>query len=50
MNKILSVYIFPKETVSAKMTLFKNTKVIYRLLDDDKHFFNIFAVVLQGKT
>ena len=38
----------PKETVAAKMMLYRNTKVKVRSPDGDTEYFNIVAGVLQG--
>ena len=45
---ILLAYGLPKETVSAIMILYRNTKV--RSPDGDTNYFDIAAEVLQGDT
>ncbi len=50
MEQILLVYGLPKETVTAIMMLYRNTKVKVYSLDGDTDFFNIVAGVLQGDT
>ena len=50
MDQILLAYGLTKETITAKMILYKNTKVKVRSLDGDADFFNIVAGVLQGDT
>ena len=46
MEQILPANGLPKETVTAKMMLYKNTKVKLHSLDGDTYFFNIIACVL----
>ena len=41
---------YQKETVAAKMMLYRNTKVKARSLDGDTDYFDIVADVLQGDT
>ena len=48
MEQILQAYGLPKETVSAIMMLYKNTKVKVRSSDGDTDFFEIVVRVLQG--
>ena len=48
MEQILLAYGLPKETVTAIMILYKNTKVKVRSMDGDTDYFNIVAGVLQG--
>ena len=50
MEQILLAYSLPKETVTAIMILYRNTKVKVRSLDGDTDYFNIVAGVLQGDT
>ena len=50
MEQILQAYGLPKEIVTAKMILYKNTKVKVRSPDGDTYFFDIVAGVLQGDT
>ena len=50
MEKILFSYGIPKETVTAIMILYKNTKSMVRSPDGDTEFFDILAGVLQGDT
>ena len=50
MEQILLVYGRPKETVTAIMMLYSNTKVKVRSLYGDTDFFDIVAGVLQGDT
>ena len=40
----------PKETFTAVMMLYRNTKVKVRLQDGDTHFFDIITEILQGDT
>ena len=44
------LYGLPKETITAIMMLYKNTKVKVRFLDDDTDYFDIIAGVLQVDT
>ena len=46
----LLTYGLPKETVTAIMMLYKNTKVKIRSPDKETNFFDIVASVLQGIT
>ena len=48
MEQTLLVYSLPKETITAKMMLYKNTKVKVRSPDGDTDFFDIVTSVLQG--
>ena len=48
--QILLTYDLPKETVTAIMKLYRNTKVKIRLPDEHTDFFNTVARVLQGYT
>ena len=48
MEQILLTYGLPKETVAAIMMLYRNTKVKFRSLDGDTHYFDIVTDVLQG--
>ena len=48
MKQILLAYSPPKETITAIMMLYKNTKVKVRSMDGDTGYFNIVANVLQG--
>ena len=50
MEKILRAYGIPKETVTAIMMLYQNTRSIVRSPDGGTDFFNISAGVLQGDT
>ena len=50
MEQILEEYGIPKETVAAKMILYRNTKVKVRSLDGDTDYFDIVAEVLEGDT
>ena len=50
MEQILLGYGLPKETVTAIMMLYKNTKANVRSLDGETDFFNSIAEVLQGDT
>ena len=50
MEQILLAYGIPKETVAAKMILYRNTKVKIRSPDRDTDYFNIVAGELQGDT
>ena len=50
MEQILLAYGLPKETVTAIMMLYKNTKVKVHSLDGDTDYFDIVAGVLQGDT
>ena len=50
MEQILLIYSLPKETVTAIMILYRNTKVKVRSLDGDTDYFDIVAGVLQGDT
>ena len=48
MEQILLAYSLPKETVSAIMMLYKNTKVKFCSTDGDTDYFDIVTGVLQG--
>ena len=50
MEQILLAYGLPKETVSAIMILYRNTKLKVRSPDGDTEYFDIVAGVLQGDT
>ena len=50
MEQILLANDLPKETVTATMMLYKNTKAMIRSLDGDTNFFNIVAGDLQEDT
>ena len=50
MEQILLIYSLPKETATAIMILYWNTKVKVRSLDGDTDYFNIVAGVLQEDT
>ena len=50
MEQILLAYGLPKETVTAIMMLYKNTKVKVRSPNGDTDNFDILAGVLQGDT
>ena len=50
MEQILPAYGLPKETVTAIMILYRNTKVKARSPDGDTDYFDIVAGVLQGDT
>ena len=50
MEEILHAYGLPRETVSAIMMLYKNTRAKVRSPDGDTDFFDILAGVLQGDT
>ena len=50
MEQILFAYGLPKETVTAIMMLYRNTKVKVRSPDGDTDYFNIVTGVLQGDT
>ena len=50
MEQILLAYGLPKETVTAIMILYWNTKVKVRSPDGDTEYFDIVAGVLQGDT
>ena len=50
MEQILLAYSLPKETVTAVMILYRNTKVKVRSPDGDTDYFNIVVGVLQGDT
>ena len=50
MEQILLTYSLPKETVAAKIMLYKNTKVKVHSPDRDTDYFDIVAGVLQGDT
>ena len=50
MEQILLAYGPPKETVTAIMILYRNTKVKVRSPDGDTDYFDIVAGVLQGDT
>ena len=49
-EQILLAYGLPKETVSAIMILYRNTKVKVHSPDGDTDYFDIVAGVLQGDT
>ena len=49
-EQILLTYGLPKETVTAIMMLYRNTKVKVHSLDGDTNYFDIVAGVLQGDT
>ena len=48
MEQILLAYGLPKETVAAKMMLYRKTKVKVRSSDGDTDYIDIVAGVLQG--
>ena len=50
MEQILLAYSIPKETVTAIMILYRNTKVKVRSPDGDTDYFDIVSGVLQGDT
>ena len=50
MEQILLAYGLPKETISAMMMLYRNTKVKVRSPDGDTDYFDIVEGVLQGDT
>ena len=50
MEQILLAYGLPKETVTAIMMLYGNTKVKIRSPDEDTDYFDFVAGVLQGDT
>ena len=50
MEQILLAYGLPKQTVTAIMMLYRNTKVKVHSSDGDTDYFNIVASVLQGDT
>ena len=50
MEQLLLTQSLPKETVTAIMMLYKNTKVKVHSLDGDTDYFIIVADVLQGDT
>ena len=50
MEQILLAYCLPKETVTAIMILYRNTKVKVRSPDGDTDYIDIVAGVLQGDT
>ena len=50
MEQIQLAYGLPKETVTAIMMLYKNTKVKVHFPDGDTDYFDIVASVLQGDT
>ena len=50
MEQTLFAYGLPKETVTAIMMLYRNTKVKVRSPDEDTDYFDIVAGVLQGDT
>ena len=50
MEQILLSYGLPKETISAIIMLYRNTKVKVRFPDRDTDYFDIVAGVLQGDT
>ena len=50
MEQILLAYSLPKETVTAKMTLYRNRKVKVCSPDGDTDYLDIVAGVLQGDT
>ena len=50
MEQILLAHGLPKETITAIMSLYRNTKVKVRSPDGDTDYFDIVAGVLQGDT
>ena len=50
MEKILLTYGLPKETITAIMMLYRNTKVKVHIPDGDTYYSDIVACVLQGDT
>ena len=50
MEQVLQAYGLSKETDTAIMKFYKNTKVKVRLRDEDSDFFNIVVGVLQRDT
>ena len=50
MEQIQQVYGLPKETVIARMMLYKNMKAMICLPDGNTEFFNIITGVWQGDT
>ena len=50
MEQILLIYSLPKETITAIMMLYRNTKVKVCSPDGDTDYFNIVAGVLPGDT
>ena len=50
MEQIILAYGLPKETVTALMILFKNTKAMVHSSDGDTDFFDFVTGVLQGDT
>ena len=50
MKQILLAYGLPKETVTAIMMLYINTKLKVHSLDGDTDYFDIVAGMLQGNT
>ena len=50
MEQILLAYDLPKETVPAKMMIYKNTKAIVLPLDGNTDFFDIFIGAVKGDT
>ena len=50
MEQMLLAYSFRKETVTAKMMLYKNTKAMVHSADRDTNFFDFVVEVLQGDT
>ena len=48
MEQILLAYTLPKETITAIMILYRNTKVKVHSPDGDTDYFDIVAGVLQG--
>ena len=50
MEQILHTLSLPKETITAILTLYRNTKVKVCSLDGDTDYFDIVADVLQGDT
>ena len=50
MEQIFLAYGLPKETITAKMMLYKNTKVKVHPPDGDTDFLNIVTGVLQGNS
>ena len=50
MGQILLAYGLPKETITAIMMLYKNTKVKFRSADGETDFFDIVTGVLQTYT
>ena len=50
MEQIQQAYSFPKETVTALIKLYKNTKALIHSPDGDTIFINIVIGVSQGDT